>query len=485
MGNYIPPADKATGSIFDGPGDFNPFKNGLADFLNGGNLGNSNFSSSPAERLVGSKVDLGGGVTSDAHHTRHEPGGADMVRDIKLANGAQENVSAHAARHADGGVDALLPQSVSQAMLKPGAISAAVITERRDSSAFLKNQFGLSAYIDRSKISFNLTNANAGLRGNGVIRSGKVYFAAQAIDLVVQFDPTTSTFTNITLAAGDAPNSLCMIGTDIYVCCAGDGASIKPTIKKIDVNNAVTTICNITTDGAAKIPGATVIREITPNLDGSAVYITVNAGGGTEHILARVSTTPSTGVTHNYDTATHALRGPAYVKVGTSEYVVILDTTDGNVRRRNAADLSAVDAVVALSSNPALSSCAVWDGAFYVISDRGTTPAIRVWDVTSGSMNEVLNVAVPANSPSGGTPPAQQNNAPFFDGRSSYFVADSSVATIIVVPAGRYGGAFNARVNDTTTHQVRGFATDGTELWASGNDSGSNTEAKITRLCIG
>src|SRR5262245_44173084 len=122
MPNYVPPPDVSDGQTILGS-LWNQLKNALASYLNNGGIGDAQVSSNPAEKISESKLNLT--AATGNHHARHEPGGADMVRDIKFSNGAQENASLHAARHAAGGADPLPAGSITASMLASQAISDA------------------------------------------------------------------------------------------------------------------------------------------------------------------------------------------------------------------------------------------------------------------------------------------------------------------------------------------------------------------------
>jgi len=137
-----------------------------------------------------------------------------------------------------------------------------------------------------------------------------------------------------------------------------------------------------------------------------------------------------------------------------------------------AADLTGATATAALSA-ASQSDQAAYDGCFYVVWSVGATAAFRVWDVSTATMNEVMNIGVPTNSPNPGTPQTAPNEAAFFDGKAIYFLSNDSLPTVVVMPAGRYGSAYNARLGSVATHAVRGFATDGVNLWATMSDGSS------------
>jgi len=479
MSNYVPPGDLADGVPVTGT-IWNALKNGIASFLNNSNLGDGNISANPAERIAGSKVDLGSGVLASAHHTRHEPGGADEVQDIDILN-TGTIVSAHASRHASGGADPLPAGSISPSMLQSGAVPDSLLASRKDAETFLAKAFGLT-FTERGKLSFTHPNATADPRSAGIIRSGKVYFACPGIDSVTQLDPTTGTFTNIQFPAGDAPRAICLIGSDIYVAINGDGGAIKPKIKKIDSNNVITTICDITTDGAGKITAANGVRYLVPSPDGTILYALVYAAAVLRWV-ARISVTPTSGVLHSFDAGAAAvLSSLYYVKAGSNDYVVCLDNgTDATktmIRRLAAADLTGSTTVLTASNKNAATQ-GVYDGSMLIIWDIGATAAIRIWDVASTTMVEAANVGIPTNVPTVGTAPQGNSQPAFFDGRAAYFATDTTSSTIMVIRAGIYSSAYNIRVTSVGAKPVQGFATDGINLWC-----GLGNTAFFDRICL-
>jgi hypothetical protein len=478
MPNYVPPGDKSNGQDIDAITDWNPLKNGIASYLNNGGIGNAQVSGNPSEKIDEAKLNLT--APTGNHHTRHEPGGADKVVNIDIL-GTGTLLSAHAARHASGGADPLPAGSIVGSMLALGAIVESSLTGRRDAETFLSKAFGLT-FSERGKLVFNHPNGTATPRGNGVVRSGKVYFACDGIDAVTELTPSSGTFVNVLFTVGDKPNAMCLIGTDIYVTCFGDGATIKPKIKKIDANNAVTTICDITTDGAAKITSANGMRYLLPHPDGTVVYTCVKAGAASETRIARISLTPAVGVTHNFDAGgTARLSSLAFVRAGANDYIICLDNgvaANTTIRRHAAADLTGGTTITTPSAANAATQ-AVYDGGLYVIMDVGATQAIRYWDVATTTMSEVLNIGVPTNSPAVATFPAPYVFQAFFDGKAVYFPSDTATAIMIVVPAGRYGGAFNAKVDSTAGLGVAGMATDGTMLWCCPSSAGTAHYVRI------
>lgn len=325
--NYTAPPDKANGDIIYGV-DWNGLKNGLASYLNNGGIGNSQVSSDPAERIAGSKVDLGGGIGADAHHARHEPGGGDMVRDIKFDNGLLETAKLHAARHGIGGADPLLAGTIDGAVIASGTLSDANSNpKRRRQNSFIQNVLGLTP-DPKYPLVYALTNSTASPAGRCVVRNGKLYVCASGTvpHSVIEIDLATSTETVIAMAVNDVVRTLVLIGTNIYVLLGSGVANMK--IKKIDINNAVTTVVDLNS-GAAPNNLDTALF-MTCDGAGAKLFTRASAGATVYCISVNVDGSGLVKVSHG---ALGANYGIAYGKRGAEEKLWFLQ--DATVRRIN------------------------------------------------------------------------------------------------------------------------------------------------------
>jgi hypothetical protein len=486
MSNYVPPGDKSDGQIIYGA-DWNAIKNGLASFLNNGNLGNDNFTSDPAQKLANTKVETNPG----AHASRHAPGGADELNDLDIGNTGTP-VSAHAARHASGGADPMPAASISAAMLQNFLIADTKVAYRRDAERQIANQLALTH--NPRPMSYHDFSASTGFPfGNGCVRSGKVYFSAPgyAPDAVVQIDFTVTphTETVIALGSGDEPGDLLLIGTDIYVLCGGRtiGGGVAGTmlIKKIDINNTVTTLVNLN-DAAAPTPndlekGTGLIL----NGDGTQMYLVAARSGSLHHrVLVRV---PVNGTAVNILKsdlgAGFRLSRPMYVKRGTTERILVVDgqAASNDVLYRRNLDLTAIDNTT-ISTNETRNQC-VYDGNYLITLNAAATVVkiIDVWDATpfeAGRFSVVGGVSTPdtAGLVEGGA---------FFDGRAAYFSVRNAAEIhplILRVPVPDYEHGSVLKVRAATAYS-RGFATDGEYLYAIHSNDGTSN-ARCVKLLL-
>lgn len=470
MSNFTPPSDISDPTTWVAA-LYNGLKNAIASFLNNGNLGNSNFSADPTERLAGSKVDLGSGVTASAHHTRHEPGGADEVQDIDILN-TGILLSAHAARHASGGADPLLPGSVTQAMLALSAFADSNLLRRKNRQSWLAK--GLGLVLDSApNQSIALSSSTAYPQGNGVVRNGKVYFACVGTDSVAEVDFTAGTATDIALISGDNPNSLLLVGTDIYVLCSG-----TKKIKKIDVNNVVTTVI-AALNVAPCDTNMDYLEGMCPNSDGTIVFIAYKIGGQTNPThVARVALTGTPGPTHDFSSgqATSDIGIPWFIKRGATEHVIFVDTFGtGLLYRRLAADLTAVDTLVFDNNR------AAYDGEHLVVGD---TTGTNIYLIDPWRMKLAATYAIPGGN---GVDNLPFRDAVYFDGKAAYFGARATGSTqkpcVIRVPVPNYGGGVTLMIDDLgSAEDVLGFATDGQFLYVAGGSLSAN--GKVHRMML-
>lgn len=469
MPNYVPPADKANGQTLDAVLDWNAFKNALASYFNNGGIGNAQISSNPAEKIDESKLNLT--APTGNHHTRHEPGGADEVQDIDILNTGTP-VSAHASRHASGGADPLPAGSISPSMLQTFSITDQTLLFRKNRQSWLAKNLGLTLDSAPNQ-TINLNAAGAQPAGNGVVRSGKVYFACVNSDLVVEVDFNTSTVTDIAFVSGDDPRSLLLVGTDIYVLCSG-----SKKIKKIAANNSVTTVisalnvspCDTNMDYA---------EGLCPNADGTIVFISYKVLGQSNptHVARVALTGGSPGPTHDFSSGsgTSDIGVPYFIKRGATEQVVFIDTDGtGLLRRRLASDLSAVDTLVFDHNR------AVYDGQHLVVLESA---GANVHLIDPFRMKIVSTYTGPGGS-------AINNlirDACFFDGRACYFGGrgdgTSNKPVVARVPVPQYGGGVVMLIDDLgSAEDIGGFATDGQFLYVSAGSSTVNS--KVHRLLL-
>lgn len=469
MPNYIPPADLANGGTFDAIADYNKLKNDLASYLNNGGIGNNQISSDPAEKIAESKLNLT--APSGAHGSRHEPGGADEVNDIDILD-TGTLLSLHAARHAAGGADPLPAGSISQAMLQVSLFADVNLVHRKNRQSWLAKNLGLT--LDSApNISVALSSGTASPSGQGVVRNGKVYFACVGLDVVVEVDFATSTTVDIALISGDDPRSLLLVGTDIFVLCSG-----SKKIKKVDINNVVTTVvsalnvapCDVNMDYA---------EGMCPNADGTVVFISYKVSGQANPThVARVALTGSPGPTHDFSSgsSTSDIGVPHFIKRGATEQVVFIDTDGtGLLRRRSAADLSAVDTLVFDHNR------AVWDGQHLVLLEAG---GANVHLIDPFRMKLVASYAAPLGI---GIDNIPTRDALMFDGRACFFGARTTGSTqkpcVVRIPVPGYGGGIIVQVDDPGSNvDATGFATDGQFLYvACGSVTGN---AKVIRMLL-
>jgi len=473
MPNFIPPAAKSEGQTLNATTDWNPAWAALASYLNNGGIGNSQFSSDPSERLAGSKVDLGGGVSASAHASRHEPGGADEVHDIDILN-TGTLLSAHAARHASGGADPLPAGSISQAMLAFSAFGDANLLMRKHRQAWLAKNLGLTLDSGPHQ-TISLSSSTAQPVGQGVVRNGKVYFGCVGNDTVVEVDFSTGSTVDIAFISGDDPRSLLLVGTDIYVLCSG-----SKKIKKIDISNVVTTVvaalnvapCDTNMDYA---------EGMCPNSDGTVVFISYKVVGQVNPThVARVALTGTPGPTHDFSSgqATSDIGVPHFIKrgAGSDEFVVFVDTFGtGLLYRRLASNLSAVDTLVFDHNR------AVYDGNLLVVAEAAGAN-IRL--VNPWTMKEVGSFAMPGGI---GIDSIWARDAIMFDGRACFFGARTTGSVqkpcVVRIPVPNYGGGIVMQVEDPGANvDASGFATDGSFLYvALGSTTG---QSKILRTLL-
>jgi hypothetical protein len=457
--NYVPPADKANGQTLDAALDWNPAWDALASYLNNGGIGNSQISSNPSEKIPESKLSL------------TAPSGA------------------HGSRHAAGGADPLPDGSISPAMLQSGVVTDNLLTMRRDGDPITATNLGITYDKHRSFRKYTHGTATSHPQGRGVVRSGKVYFSLYNADKVTELVPSTGVFTDIALTAGDKPRQLLLVGTDIYVLCAGGGSGGQQ-IKKIDSNNAVTTICNLRTQGAAAVSDLIDLQHMAYSPSAGVIYTIGKRTGDTVYrVLLRVSLTPNTGVTNKNDlgtTNTPRVWGCAFGENDVNARIVCLyrDTAvDGDIRSYDAADLTAVgnldiSSVYTLGTDGDV----VYDGRlFYTMASTATANPITC---AGCDCLTYTNPKIVVSAITGG---AEIKAPGFFDGRTVYgvsFVATAPefyaipTAPVVQVEAGVPG---KVTIDAGTTAVVTGFATDGKNLWVA-IANGATSNAAFIRM---
>lgn len=480
MGVWVPPGVKANGQILFSE-DLNAIVTSLQSFLNNPSIGNINFSASPAEKLSAAKVDFTVGAT---HGPVHLHTGVDPIFNF--------NVALHATRHASGGADPLAANSIAGSMLQNFLIGNSKLERRRTAEINIARMLGLT-FASQAMTHYDLSVASGRPVGNGVVRNGKVYFGCTgyAPDAVVQVDfsvdPPVETV--ISLTAGDEPNSLVLIGTDIYVLCGGNAFdsvnNTAPVIRKIDINNVVTQIV-LLNDAASPAPNdLDQVLGLTVNADATQLYcIGKRSGIPRIHVLIRVPVSGSAASILKVDLVVdNALSIPWLVKRGTTERLIVVaasSLTTDIVHRRNA-DLTAIDSFQ-IDSGIAGRSRAAYDGN-YLLTLNSAGNGVRFADVWA----QTMFYAAQFNAIEGGVAAidlAEIQGPQFFDGLNSYFGVRTSGdghGVVLIVPAGMYGAAHYLKIRSVSA-QIRGFASDGTYLYVT---SGSGTaSARVTRMQV-
>lgn len=467
MSNYIPPADKADGDILYGV-DWNGFKNGLASYLNNGGIGNAQVSSDPAQRIAGSKIDLGGGVTASAHASRHAPGGADELNDLDIANSGTP-VSAHHARHEFGGADAIAVGSLDANVLKEGTLPQPSLAWRKRQESFIQNALGVTADPKNPRL-YTLTNTSANLQGRGVVRGGKLYMAAVGFspDAVLKIDIDAGTETLITMAVGDVVKGLVLIGTNIYVLISGGAANCL--IKKIDSNDVVTTVVDLNTGGGT----LTSTGFLRCNHDGTRLFC---LGSGATNFVVGVNTDGS-NLTRTNTGAVVAFHGLVYAKRGSDEKLWYLDNTAvNNVLNRRNIDGTA-DATLTLTG--ALHRRLIFDGEHLVVGFSGGAITHQVVDPW-GTMRVLMSLANPTTVSGGGSVDDLATDAPtdidIFDGRAVHFAGRSGggplAAVLSFYPSEGYR-ALAREVGNASAVSPSAVAADSTYFYVFFSSAGAN-----------
>lgn len=487
---YVPPPDFNDGQILHGA-DLNAMKNGLASYLNNGGIGDSEVSANPAEKIKQTKIDYSVG----GHHTTHEPGGTDQVRDIKFSNGAAENASLHAARHAAGGVDPLTAASISAAMLQSGSISDTAVTGRKDTDPTLAWLLGVTLGTRNGEV-YVLSSTTGQPVGRGVARKNPagtpcIYFACKNTDQILQLDPATGTQTYIAMVSGDHPKQLLGgTGPNIYILCGG-GAGGQQAIKMLDANNNLTTITNLRTDGSF-VSDLIDVDYLVPNSASSHVFVLGSRTGdaaGNYRVLMRVSLTATVGITHKVDLGTtntpiftglclgrNVLNGATLTENVATLYHDTLPTNQ--IRTYKSADLTVVGSLAA-AGGVVPGQPLIWDGQYASQATSGATGIMFQY--------EILNYANPflVRSNTFASPPSITGaGIGFFDGKN-VMVADSG-ATRPQIGLCRAPEYFTnvLKVDDAgVTTVATGFATDGQNVYICASNA-AVSDARVIRLIL-
>jgi hypothetical protein len=469
MSTFSPDPDKADGDIITGS-IWNSLKNRISAFINSGNLGDINISSSPSERIDGSKIKLSGGTTASAHHATHEPGGADMVVDIKFNNGGLETAKLHAARHGISGADPLLPGTVDGASIAPGTVPEATLNpKRRRQSAFTSNALGLTP-DPKYPLEYTLSNSTAALVGRMVVRNGKVYAASTGTSphSVIEIDIASAVENVISLAVSDVVRTLVLIGSNIYVLCGSGTGNMK--IKKIDNANVVTTVVDLNS-GAAPNNLDTAVY-MTCNGDGTILFTRASAGATVYCISVHADGTNLIKVSHGGLGATY---GIVYAKRGTEEKVLFLQ--DATLRRINL-DQTADTTLGTVANSRRIE----YDGEHVVVGVSGGAVSHLVINPWGSGMVSVIEVANPSTIPGAaqvsdiGTDVGTTGD--IFDGDAIHFAgrtgAGPAPALLSIYPLAGYRGTARLIVN-TTPRSPGAIGMDATYLYLVYSQGGAST----------
>lgn len=466
MSNFPTIPNKNNGDILTGA-DYNVIVNTLRDYLNGGGIGNAQVSSNPAEKIAGSKVDAGAGIPVDAHHARHEPGGGDMVRDIKFNNGGLENASAHVARHLVGGADPFPAGSLDGVVLKDGTLPQSAVAWRKRQESFIQNAYGVTADPKNPRI-YTLANTTASLVGRGVVRNGKLYMAAVgfAPDAILKIDIDAGTETIISLGVGDVVRGLVLIGTDIFILTSGGAANCF--IKKLDVNDALTTLIDLNTGGGT----LTSTLWLRCNHAGTRLFC---IGSGATNFVVGVNT-DGTGLTRTNTTSANPFYGLQYAKRGAEEKLWYLEGTANNLVRRNIDGTA--DATLAVA---AASRRLMYDGEHIVVGVGGGGVSHTVIDPW-GTMRNILVVANPVTLAGGGQlddfATTVNLDIDIFDGRAIHFAGGSGggaqAVVLSIFPAEGYR-AICRDIGNTSPVTPGAIAVDNTYVYVAFSTAGANT----------
>lgn len=494
MSNYVPPADKSEGEILYAIEDWNPFKNGLAAFLNNGNLGNSNFSSNPSEALVEAKLALD--APTGAHKSRHEPSGADEVQEIDIL-GSGDLLSAHASRHADGGADPMPAKSISSEMLADFAVADRSLTKGITGTTHLAGQADLT-YVDRGQIDWDFANDppsdlnTANPMGSGVVVNGFLYVCLEnnesvlKLDLSKEHDDSSAWFT-ISMGGGTAPNSLYRDGDLIYVLCGGTFEIKTFDHTDADPFSTLAIVVDLHVDGPAANPNIIAASGMIRNSDGTVAYIVIYVSGDSAYRYV-IRVLYGTGVTHLVDMIAQtgrALTQLAYsgdVVNGDSIIVARDHSTTPQILKRSGLDLSS-EATHTITGAVGMAALAEDDENIYYANSGASDPIVL--DKKNFRLVQLPDPQFDVAKYPGSYIPWGLPRMTFFDGRNLWLPwsdGGGSPPYALKIPNKQYNDAYSIQpIGQTASMQLNGFATDGEYVYIYGA-SATVTASYIVRV---
>lgn len=468
MSNIAIRQDFADGQTLHGS-DLNGVNGVVQSFINGGNLGDGNITTNPAEKIAQSKLALN--ADPGAHHARHEPGGADKVVNIDIL-GTGTLLSVHASRHVEGGADPLPAASQNANIIKTATLAALVVAPRTGQESFIQNALGFAEDARYPRI-YALSNSTANLAGRGVVRGGALYACAQgpSPDAIAKIVIDTATETLISLAASDVARGLVLVGTNIYILCGNGSSNIK--IKKLDSNDVLTTLVDLNASGAT----LTTAYFMRPNGVGTKLY-GIGSDGATAYFWS--VNIDGTGLQKVNTGSANSFYGLAYGKRGSEEKLWSIEGTAANntLVRRN------IDLTADATFNAGLGvNCRrlVYDGEHIVIGVSGGAVSHWVFDPW-GTMRLVMQITNPSTIDGGGQVQDLATDAladvDIFDGRVIHFAGRCTGGTggageIRIHPQNGYL-AVSRQVSDNVTRSPGFIAADGTYCYHGFSNAGAS-----------
>lgn len=384
MGKIVIPARIPDKVIFT-PEEYNAFKNGLAAYLNNGEIGNVNFNVN--DKIDSVKVDFSG---APSHGSTHEPGGVDEIGDIDILN-TGTLASVHGSRHADLGADPLGATSVTAAMLQDEVGGELTILRRKNAESKISAELN-NTFNPRPVERLDLTTATSNLETRAAHRNGKIYWAESTGTIFVYNTDPLSEGTHITPAGSPSMRDLVRVGDKLYVI---DNTALKILeIDNLDGTPTVTVLVNLNDGSGAEYDSTiTDARWLTRNHDGTILFCAGadNISGNYETII-RINVSTKT-VTHRLKKADNTLTaGQIYFtksRNGTEKLVFMSHTNSGtaSVNRLEAADLALDDQQPVTGLTQINSQHALFDGMNMVLVSSGPgaqAEFVYVIDIMSG-----------------------------------------------------------------------------------------------------
>ncbi len=353
------------------------------------------------------------------HDTRHEPGGADEMNDLDIAN-TGTNVSLHAARHVPGAADPL----------PVGRLLENVETANQSDSVFagsVRSKFSSGAVVNKQAVA-------------SVHCGGFVYIlindtTATNVDFVNKVSASTLTSSAIISLAGDDDPVDIDCGKDNSVYVLTNGAASR-TIKKIDTGNNVTTVVNLNA-----VTGTTRTKTMWLDPNDTAIYVVgAELGASNDRWIWKV-VLPGGTVPFEFssvDTGDQFGDGFFTVRNGNDRIYMIkrdVDAGDDDCEINEFDTNLNLQTTIAISSGDAdcgtdttTTGSFLFDGSVAILQSSTAATMIDL-------ANQVLIGAVGALG-WGGTAPADGANFRFFSGRQ--FMWQKSDASVILLQPPHY-----------------------------------------------